>query len=82
ILTMNAYKFRTTVDAWDIKSATFDSIKKDGDKFIFKGRGWGHKVGLCQWGAKEMADKGKKYKYILEYYYPKTTIEKVEYNNN
>jgi len=79
--TMNAYKFRTAVDAWQIKSTTFDGIKKDGDKFTFKGRGWGHKVGLCQWGAKGMAEKGKKYKYILEYYYPKTKIEKIEYNN-
>jgi stage II sporulation protein D len=78
-LEINAYKFRLAVDAWQIRSTTFDSIKKDGDKFILKGRGWGHKVGLCQWGAKGMADKGKKYKYILEYYYPKTKIEKVKY---
>lgn len=78
-LDMNAYKFRLDVDAWQIRSVTFSSIKKDGDKFTFKGRGWGHKVGLCQWGAKGMADKGKKYKYILEHYYPKTKIEEVKY---
>ncbi|MCL1901274.1 MAG: SpoIID/LytB domain-containing protein [Firmicutes bacterium] len=78
-LELNAYKFRLDVDAWQVKSTTFDSIKKEGDKFIFKGRGWGHKVGLCQWGAKVMADKGKKYKHILEHYYPKTKIEKVNY---
>ncbi len=79
-LTLNAYKFRTAVDAWKIRSNTFDSIKKDGDGFMFKGRGWGHKVGLCQWGAKGMADAGKKYKTILQHYYPKTKIEKVQYN--
>ncbi|MDR1195865.1 MAG: SpoIID/LytB domain-containing protein [Endomicrobium sp.] len=76
---MNAYTFRLAVDAWKIKSTTFDSIKKDGDKITFKGRGWGHKVGLCQWGAKGMADEGKKYAQILEYYYPKTRVEKVTY---
>jgi stage II sporulation protein D len=76
---MNAYKFRLAVDAWKIKSTTFDDIKKDGDKITFKGRGWGHKVGLCQWGAKAMADEGKKYKQILEHYYPKTKVEKVTY---
>ncbi|MCL2144723.1 MAG: SpoIID/LytB domain-containing protein [Endomicrobia bacterium] len=78
-LDMNAYKFRIAVDAWQIKSTTFDSIKKDGAKFTFKGKGWGHKVGLCQWGAKGMADKGKKYKNILEHYYPKTKMEKAKY---
>lgn len=78
-LTVNAYKFRLAVDAWQIRSTTFDSIKKDGDKFVFKGKGWGHKVGLCQWGAKGMADSGKKYKQILQHYYPKTNLEKVNY---
>ena len=79
-LELNAYKFRLDVDAWQVKSTTFDSIKKEGDKFVFKGRGWGHKVGLCQWGAKIMADRNKKYKRILEHYYPKTKIEKIIYN--
>lgn len=78
-LTFNAYKFRLTVDAWKIKSTTFESIKKEGSKFVFKGKGWGHKVGLCQWGAKGMADSGKKYKQILQHYYPKTKIEKANY---
>ncbi len=81
-VTLNAYKFRLAVDAWQIKSHAFDFIKTDGDKFYFKGRGWGHKVGLCQWGAKGMAEKGKTYKEILAYFYPGTTIEKVVYKND
>jgi len=36
----------------------------------FKGLGWGHGVGLCQWGALGMARKGYTYKEILTYYYP------------
>jgi stage II sporulation protein D len=78
-IVMNAYKFRLAVDAWKIKSVTFESIKKRDGKFVFKGKGWGHKVGLCQWGAKGMGDAGKSYKQILEYYYPKTKLEKTEY---
>ncbi|MCD6545607.1 MAG: SpoIID/LytB domain-containing protein [Thermotogae bacterium] len=39
------------------------------DKFIFKGRGWGHGVGLSQWGAIDMASRGKKYTDILQHYY-------------
>ncbi|MCL2390188.1 MAG: SpoIID/LytB domain-containing protein [Endomicrobia bacterium] len=78
-LTLNAYKFRLAVDAWKIKSVTFESIKKQDGKFIFKGKGWGHKVGLCQWGAKGMGDAGKTYKKILKHYYPGTKLEKIEY---
>ena len=80
-LKLNSYKFRTSVDPWLIKSTMINSIKKDGNSFIFKGNGWGHKVGLCQWGSKFMADKGFSYKQILQFYYPSTSIEKVNYAN-
>jgi stage II sporulation protein D len=76
---LNAYKFRIAVDAHKIKSHDFDSIKTKGDKIYFKGRGYGHKSGLCQWGAKGMAEKGKTYKKILGHYYPGTKIETVGY---
>jgi stage II sporulation protein D len=76
---MNAYKFRLTVDAWRIKSNTFTSIKKQGDRFYFAGRGWGHKVGLCQWGAKGMGVEGKMHSQILYFYYPGTKISHIKY---
>jgi stage II sporulation protein D len=76
---MNAYKFRLAIDAWRIKSNTFKSIKKQGDKFFFIGNGWGHKVGLCQWGARGMGLDGKNHRQIIAFYYPKTKIEKVGY---
>ncbi|MDR3071571.1 MAG: SpoIID/LytB domain-containing protein [Endomicrobium sp.] len=76
---LNAYKFRITVDHKQIKSLTFDNIKTNNNKIYFTGRGFGHKVGLCQWGAKVMAGKGKKYKKILQHYYPKTKITRVNY---
>jgi stage II sporulation protein D len=78
-LKLNAYQFRLAIGTWQIKSHAFDSIKINGDKFHFKGKGWGHKVGLCQWGAKGMAEKGKTYKQILAYFYPGTKIEKIVY---
>lgn len=42
---------------------------------VFSGRGLGHGVGLCQWGALELARRGFGYKAILKHYYPGTTIE-------
>lgn len=35
----------------------------------FSGSGWGHGVGLCQWGARGMSQKGYGYREILGYYY-------------
>ncbi len=80
-LKLNAYTFRLAIDSFKIRSTQISSIKKKGNKFIFKGKGWGHKVGLCQWGAKIMGDKKMSYKKILDFYYPKTVIRKIDYVN-
>ena len=42
--------------------------------FSFRGRGWGHGVGLCQWGARGMAAHGMGYREILGHYYPDTRL--------
>ncbi|GEM_PF-3618200 len=41
---------------------------------VFEGRGFGHGVGLCQYGAAGWARKGADYRRILAHYYPGTTI--------
>jgi stage II sporulation protein D len=41
---------------------------------VFSGRGRGHGVGFCQWGAQEMALRGYGYRAILSHYYPGTTV--------
>ncbi len=55
----------------EIKSFHFDVQKKAG-KIIFIGRGFGHHIGLCQWGARQMVSDGWDYKSILRFYYPGT----------
>jgi SpoIID/LytB domain protein len=42
--------------------------------FVVKGKGWGHGVGLSQWGAYGMARDGKTWRQILAHYYRGTTI--------
>ncbi|MGM1050555.1 MAG: SpoIID/LytB domain-containing protein [Bacillota bacterium] len=44
--------------------------------FKFTGKGFGHGLGLSQWGAKGMADEGYDYKEILQHYYRNSTIIK------
>jgi stage II sporulation protein D len=50
-------------------STRIDSIAKEKEKFVFHGGGWGHGVGLCQYGAQGLAKKGRNYRQILTYYY-------------
>lgn len=42
--------------------------------YEFRGRGWGHGVGMCQDGAKAMALKGRPYRKILRHYYPGASL--------
>jgi SpoIID/LytB domain protein len=41
----------------------------------FMGGGWGHGVGLCQYGAEGMAEKGFSFQEILQHYYPGTALK-------
>ncbi|NLE74138.1 MAG: hypothetical protein GX604_05890 [Actinobacteria bacterium] len=45
--------------------------------FIFQGRGWGSGVGMSQWGAWGAAQDGRDYRWILDFYYPGTTLEQM-----
>lgn len=53
----------------EVKSFHFDVHKKSGN-IIFTGKGFGHHLGLCQWGARQMVRDGWDYKSILRFYYP------------
>ncbi len=50
------------------------TIRKEGYTIVFKGRGYGHHLGLCQWGAREMVRQGYSYPEIVQFYYPGTTL--------
>jgi stage II sporulation protein D len=67
---------RIWLGAGRIKS-TFGTLTRQGDAFVFKGQGFGHGVGLSQWGAQGMARAGRSYQEILTHYYPGTTISKI-----
>jgi len=45
--------------------------------FEFQGKGWGHGVGLSQWGAKALAENGWKFEAILGHYFPGTTLRTI-----
>jgi stage II sporulation protein D len=60
-------------DLFGLRSADFD-ISVEGDNIVFTTRGYGHGVGMSQYGANGMAKEGYNYKSILKHYYPNTNI--------
>ena len=74
VFIMAAKDFRIWVGGNNLRSTNFTVSIKD-DEAIFVGKGWGHGVGLCQWGALGQALLGKSYQEILTYYYPGSKIE-------
>lgn len=75
------YRIRTMLgspsDPGGLLRSNYFTIESDQDNIILKGNGWGHGVGMCQFGAIEMARRGKNYKKILYHYYRGTKIGKV-----
>ena len=62
-----------------LKSAKF-RIDIEGENIKFDVIGYGHGVGMSQWGAEVMARNGNNYKEILYHYYPGTLIQDINYN--
>lgn len=78
-LKIRASHFRLALGPETIRSTLFSEIRKTKEGFYFRGRGWGHGVGMCQEGAKGLADAGANYKKIIQFYYPGTKVEEWEY---
>jgi stage II sporulation protein D len=53
-------------------------IPLENGAFVFRGRGWGHGVGLSQWGAMAMAEQGWTAERILGHYYPGTSVKRFQ----
>jgi stage II sporulation protein D len=65
--------FRRMIGYDTLKSTLF-AVAVDGEWARFSGRGYGHGAGMCQWGAKGMAEQGYTARQILEFFYPGTTL--------
>jgi len=63
--------------ALDLRSTLFD-IHQTGQRFIISGRGFGHGIGLSQWGAYYLAKQGVNYRQILGHYYAQVKLARLE----
>lgn len=75
-LDLNGVTLRSIIGYDKLRSTLF-WIQIKNDEIIFNGRGFGHGVGMCQWGAYGMAKKGYNYRQIIHYYYTNVHIEKL-----
>lgn len=66
-------ELRTMIGATVFKS-TYVTVKKDTSKYTISGKGYGHGIGMSQYGAKARAEAGDSYSSILKFYYPGTTL--------
>jgi len=69
-------EMRVGLDSTKLKSMLLDKVEVSGDNIIFTGKGYGHGVGMSQWGANKMATMGSKPEDIIEQYFKDVIIEK------
>jgi stage II sporulation protein D len=76
-ITLAGLTFRSAIGhniGWDRLKSNWYDVRVEGDKIVFRGRGLGHGVGLCQVGAEVMGEEGHSYREILAFYYPGTRL--------
>ncbi len=58
-------------------ASSYTDVRVDGPNVWFNGRGFGHGIGLCQWGAQKLATLGYPPDEILAYYYPEASLRRL-----
>ena len=66
---ISAPSFRIAVGANKLKSTLIDDIEVSGNEVVFSGSGFGHGVGMSQWGAYALAEEGKTAEEIIQHYF-------------
>ena len=74
---VSAPELRLALDSTKLRSTLFTDIDKEEGKVVFHGKGYGHGVGMPQWGAYGMAEEGKTAEEIVRYYFHDVTVEKL-----
>ncbi|EIW19489.1 MULTISPECIES: SpoIID/LytB domain-containing protein [Pelosinus] len=68
-------ELRVGLDSVKLKSMLLDKVEISGDNVMFTGKGYGHGVGISQWGVNKLTTMGKKPEEIIGQYFKDVTIE-------
>ncbi len=77
-LTVGAAAFRLALGGETMKSNSIEEIEFQDGRLFVKGRGYGHGVGMSQWGARVLAEEGKTAEEIIAYFFRDIEIVQVE----
>ena len=77
-VSMTGIELRERMPSGMLASPHFQ-INLEKDRVVFEGRGHGHGVGFCQWGAKGQAESGRSHLDIIRHYYPGVEIATLDY---
>ncbi|MGI5838815.1 MAG: SpoIID/LytB domain-containing protein [bacterium] len=75
--TISGPELRRRLGPTKLFSTLITSVKREGKNVVFTGRGWGHGVGMAQWGAHSQAEQGKGAVDILRFYYPGADLQQL-----
>jgi stage II sporulation protein D len=70
-------QFRAAIGAAELRSTAF-TVSREGGRFRFTGRGYGHGVGMCVIGAGRRASRGESAQAILEQYFPALELTRLD----
>jgi stage II sporulation protein D len=74
--------FRLKVNAAmgrEVLRSTFFTVQRQGAQYVFSGGGWGHGVGMSQFGARQQAIQGHTYQEILAFYFQGAVLDRWGY---
>lgn len=74
---LDAAEFRIAIGSTKMRSTYLDAFEWRDEKIFMSGRGYGHGVGMSQWGAYGMAQAGKTAAEIVQHYFRNTHVEKI-----
>lgn len=75
-ISVSAPEMRLGLGSTELKSLLLDKVEMQGETVAFTGKGYGHGVGMSQWGANKMATEGKRPEDIVAHYFKDVIIEK------
>ena len=75
--TISGWEFKLIVGralGWNVLKSSRFTVSRSGSRFVFRGGGFGHGLGLCQEGSHAMAQRGQSFQQILAHYFPGTSV--------
>jgi stage II sporulation protein D len=74
-LTTSGPTLRLALGSTEMRSTLVSDLAVEGDQLVVAGKGFGHGVGMSQWGAKALADQGKTGEEIIQYFFKDVSVE-------